>query len=171
MLSLILFRHAKSDWNAEYTSDHDRPLAHRGVRAAKTMGNFLAAIGKVPELAMTSSAKRARDTLDLASRQGSWGCPIMIKPEIYESDTDSLMTLLHSIENKPRSLLITGHEPTFSEMTGRLIGGANIRFPSGAMARIDFQAESWQQVEFGSGELRWLVPPKLFTRGGVNFNN
>ena len=77
MLSLILFRHAKSDWDNN-VKDHDRPLAQRGIRAAKTMGNFLAAINKVPELALTSSAKRARDTLDLAARQGNWSCSIVI---------------------------------------------------------------------------------------------
>jgi phosphohistidine phosphatase len=170
MLSLILFRHAKSDWSADYANDHDRPLAQRGMRAAKTMGNFLAAINKVPELALTSSAKRARDTLDLAARQGNWGCPIMVKPEIYESDTDTLMELLHSFDEKPRSLLLTGHEPTFSEMTSRLIGDARIRFPSGAMARIDFDVESWHQVRFGEGELRWLLPPKLLTKSGAEFH-
>jgi len=169
MLSLILFRHAKSDWNAEHEKDHDRPLAQRGIRAAKTMGAFLAAISKVPELALTSSAKRARDTLDLASRQGNWSCPIMVKPEIYQSDTRTLMELLHSFDEKPRSLLITGHEPTLSEMTSQLVGDAHIRFPSGAMARIDFNVESWHQVRFGNGELRWLIPPKVLTKSGAKF--
>lgn len=169
MLSLILFRHAKSDWITDYANDHDRPLTQRGERAARTMGNFLAAIRKVPDLALTSTAKRAHDTLDLASRQGSWGCPIMIKPEIYQSDTHDLMQLLHSFDEKPRSLLITGHEPTCSEMTGLLIGDARMRFPTGTMARIDFDLESWQQVSFGNGELRWLMPPKLLTKSGADF--
>ena len=35
MKSILLFRHGKSDWNASYKRDHDRPLSKRGVKAAK----------------------------------------------------------------------------------------------------------------------------------------
>ncbi|MDH3462867.1 MAG: histidine phosphatase family protein, partial [Acidimicrobiia bacterium] len=37
MLQLILMRHGKSDWDASYGADHDRPLAERGVRSAELM--------------------------------------------------------------------------------------------------------------------------------------
>jgi len=36
-----------------------------------------------------------------------------------------------------------------------------IKVPTGAMLRIDFEIDSWQQLDFGIGELRWLLPPKL----------
>ena len=36
MKSILLFRHGKSDWNANYKEDHDRPLSKRGIIAAKT---------------------------------------------------------------------------------------------------------------------------------------
>ena len=39
MRSLILFRHGKSDWDAPYSSDHERPLAGRGKEAAP-IGRF-----------------------------------------------------------------------------------------------------------------------------------
>ena len=48
--SLIIFRHAKSDWDADYSSDHKRPLAKRGIKAAKTMGLLLTESGKLPDL-------------------------------------------------------------------------------------------------------------------------
>ena len=35
MLSLILFRHGKSNWNAMYDKDYERPLAERGILASK----------------------------------------------------------------------------------------------------------------------------------------
>jgi len=171
MLTLFLFRHGKSDWDANYDTDHERPLAQRGVRAAKVMGNFLAAIDQVPELALTSSARRARETLDLASRQGDWGCPVQIKEELYDTGVDKLLGLLHSFDERPKSLLVSGHEPTCSEAMGKLIGEANVRFPTGAIARIDFTVESWHQVNFGTGELRWFIPPKLLTKSGVKFSN
>ena len=39
--SIIIFRHGKSDWNAVYGKDHDRPLSKRGINASKKMGIFL----------------------------------------------------------------------------------------------------------------------------------
>ena len=37
---IILYRHGKSDWGAAYGSDHDRPLAKRGINSAKIMGKL-----------------------------------------------------------------------------------------------------------------------------------
>jgi phosphohistidine phosphatase SixA len=41
MLTLLLMRHAKSDWDANYNLDHDRPLNGRGERSARLMGRVL----------------------------------------------------------------------------------------------------------------------------------
>ena len=76
MKTIILFRHGKSDWDAPSGSDHERPLAARGRKAADAMGRFLSEKGEVPELAIASSAVRARDTLDRAVRAGEWACEV-----------------------------------------------------------------------------------------------
>ena len=52
MKSILLFRHGKSDWNANYKRDHDRPLSKRGVKAAKIMGLHLLNIQQIPDLIM-----------------------------------------------------------------------------------------------------------------------
>lgn len=161
MRTLILFRHGKSDWDAPYDTDHERPLAARGRDAAKTMGHLLDQTDQVPGLAVSSSAVRARDTLQLAARAGNWASTIRIDGALYETSADGVLRWIHALEDSSESLLLTGHEPTWSGLAGRLIGHAIIRVPTGAMLRIDFGCDSWQAVEFGSGELRWLIPPKL----------
>ena len=50
MKTLLLMRHAKSDWDADYGPDHDRPLNERGLRSARLMGRVLAEEGLVPDL-------------------------------------------------------------------------------------------------------------------------
>jgi len=170
MLSLILFRHGKSDWNTDYASDHERPLAQRGIRAARFMGRFLAATGQVPKLALTSHALRAKHTLDLARRQGGWDCRVEVDEHIYGSDADRLLQLLRQRKGAPKSILLTGHEPTCSDMLARLLGDqAQIRFPTAAMARIDIPADDWPLIDFGAGELRWLMPPKLLGNSEIRF--
>src|SRR2546428_3125668 len=84
MPALILLRHGKSDWQADYgADDRARPLARRGRKAAKTMGRFLARAGQVPDAAITSPAVRAHDTLQLAMDGGGWTCPARTAPSLY----------------------------------------------------------------------------------------
>jgi phosphohistidine phosphatase len=164
MLNLILFRHGKSDWDATYAADHDRPLAHRGREAAKNMGRLLSQIGQVPELAISSSAARARATLQLAARAGHWDAVMRVDEALYDSTADAVLGWLNQIDTNAESLLLTGHEPTWSELAGRLIGDAVIRIPTGAMLRIDFDNSGWDSIGRGDGELRWLLTPKMLAR-------
>ena len=83
MRRLILMRHAKSDWDAPFGSDHDRPLSKRGVRAATAMGIVLARSKLVPDHAISSSAVRARTTLDLARESGDWSTTVEVTDELY----------------------------------------------------------------------------------------
>ena len=161
MRSLILFRHGKSDWDAKYASDHERPLAHRGKEAAICMGRMLKQAGQVPDLAVSSSALRARATLQLAVRAGRWHCPIRIEDALYGGSPKSILNWTRALEENPTRLLLTGHEPTWSELAGGLIGDANLRVPTATMLRIDFEVQSWRSVNLGRGQLKWMVPPKL----------
>ena len=165
MLNLILFRHGKSDWDAPFANDHERPLSSRGKDAARLMGRMLSRTQQVPDLAVSSSALRARDTLHLAARAGHWKTPMRIDSALYESSAGDVLNWMRSINESPERLLLTGHEPTWSDLAGRLVGGKSLlRVPTGAMLRIDFDADSWSEVEFASGELRWLLPPRMVGR-------
>lgn len=164
MVSLILFRHGKSDWDANYATDHERPLASRGKEAARTMGRVLTNMGQIPDLAISSSALRARDTLQLAARAGRWKCPMRIESALYESTPNDIVHWISQIEDSPSMLLLTGHEPTWSALAAKLIGGGLIRVPTGAMLRIDFDIDGWQHIGKEKGELRWLLPPKTICK-------
>lgn len=164
MRSLILFRHGKSDWDAPYGIDHDRPVAARGRRAARCMGQLLARLDQLPDLAVSSTALRARDTLQLAANAGRWQCELRTDERLYEATADAMLGWLQGIADNPETLLLTGHEPTWSTFAGRLIGDAAIRVPTAAMLRIDFETDDWRQVQFGGGQLRWLLPPKTVCR-------
>ena len=167
MLSLILFRHGKSDWDAPFSDDHERPLSTRGKEAARTMGRMLTRSQQVPDIAVSSSALRARDTLQLAARAGRWSSPLRIDSALYESTPSAIVEWIRQFDEPAARLLLTGHEPSWSELAGHLIGvPAALRIPTGAMLRIDFDGDTWQEIEPGGGELRWLIPPKLAARIG-----
>jgi phosphohistidine phosphatase len=162
MPGLILFRHGKSDWDADHPGgDPARPLARRGRKAAKRMGKFLARAGQVPDAAITSPAVRAESTLRLAMEGGGWSCPVRTAAALYDG---GLSGLLAEVRKEPATtdvLLAVGHEPTWSEAVSAFIGGGEVGLPTAAMARIDFDLDGWDEVGPGPGVLAWIVVPRL----------
>lgn len=167
MKHLFIFRHAKSDWKASFESDHERPLAKRGVKAARLMGRFVERTDQVPEQVLSSTAVRARRTADLAIEAGSWQCQVEYVDSLYGATTLSSIALVQAQDDSLSSLMIVGHQPTLSELIAELSGGSWVRFPTAALARIDLATESWEQIRGGDGELVSLVTPKLLISAGL----
>lgn len=156
-------RHGKSDWNAEFQQDAERPLAQRGIRAAQTMGEVLAKAEQWPDLILSSTAVRTRQTTAYFAETGQLNCDIQWTDAFYESCPERVLSVIQSIPLPVKTLMIVGHEPTSSRLVSALIGGGTVAFPTAAIARIDFELLNWSEVAFGSGILRWFLQPKLFT--------
>lgn len=165
---LILFRHGKSDWATQFQTDHDRPVASRGIQAAKVMGKLLATAGRVPDSVVTSSALRAKTTAEIAAESGKWTCPIRVTHDLYEATSDQALRVIRQEPDSTDTLMLVGHEPTWSDLTCRLIGGGRVTVPTAILIGIDFELESWSQVAYGLGSLSWLMPPKFFTEGNFS---
>jgi phosphohistidine phosphatase len=163
--SLYILRHGKSDWHADFAADHERPLAPRGRSAARAVGVLLSRLGQAPDLVLSSTAVRAHDTARLAAEAGEWSCMVVTDRQLYDGDTGLVLRLVQEQDETRESVLLAGHEPTSSEMLGKLIGGGQVRMPTAALARIDFAVDRWAKVRFGGGMLIWLVTPKLVKKG------
>lgn len=146
--SLYLLRHAKSDWNADYAHDRDRPLNKRGKKAAKRMGKWLTSLGEAPELVLVSPAVRTRETIRLAAKHGEWTAPVQVCDEFYEARPSTILSRVHAVDPAITRVLVCGHEPTMSAIVATLCGGFPPSFPTACCARID------------TSQLVWLVPPK-----------
>jgi len=170
MKTIFLLRHAKSDWDAAYDSDHERPLNERGRKAAALIGTYVASLGQIPDRVISSSAVRARETIELAVTEGGWTCPIETTPELYETSPDRVLELIRRQSDSFSSLLLVGHQPTWSLLLDGLVGGAEVRMPTAALARIDVPVERWSEVDYGSGKLGRHVTPKQILRGETGYS-
>jgi len=169
MKTLILFRHGKSNWDRDSGDDHARPVADRGIKAARTMGRFLSLAKQVPDAVITSSALRARTTIELAAEAGDWKCPVKVTRSLYDATPLAVLEEVRAEPPDRTSVLLAGHEPTWSELVSLLIGGGTVGMPTACMARIDFGVESWEAIEYARGSLVWLLPPRVFTKGKFEF--
>lgn len=166
MKELLLLRHGKSDWNAEYGKDHERPLAPRGRAAAKLIGRFLKKANSVPDLVVTSSALRACSTAKLAAEAGGWSSRLVVTDDLYATSSGAVLKLISRQAKEVERLMLVGHNPTWEESTRLLVGGGMFRFPTAAICCIRFPILTWRDASPGSGILHWLVTPKLLKKGG-----
>jgi phosphohistidine phosphatase len=159
--TILLMRHAKSDWDASYGSDHDRPLASRGHRSATLIGRVLASWDEVPDLVITSSAIRARSTAEEAARAGGWQSRIVVEPDLYGSGPESVLAAAEEIAGDEERIMLVGHEPTWSMLAERITGG-RLEMRTGAVAAIDLIADHWQGLGQARGWVRFAINPRMF---------
>lgn len=164
MRRLILFRHGKSDWHAGYGSDHERPLNRRGVDSAETMGRVLARAGLVPDHAITSSALRAKTTLELAHGAGGWECTIDVSDALYGTSVEEALSVASRAPDDARSLMLVGHEPTWSEVVHHLTGG-DVTVKTATVIGIDLPGDSWSDLD-RRGSVVFVFQPRDFTGWG-----
>lgn len=163
MRTLLMLRHAKSDWRADYGGDdRQRPLAKRGRRAAKSVGRFLAAAEELPERVLVSPALRAQQTVELARHAGHWASEVDTCEELY-GDVEDVVRVVRQRGGDADRLLIVGHEPTWSATASVLTDGARLRLPTASLLRLDLEIDAWPDLE-GGAVVQWLVTPRLLSR-------
>ena len=160
MKTVLFFRHAKSDWDADWGTDHERPLARRGRKAAKVMGRLLAETGPLPESIVSSSATRARQTLKRAQKAGGWNAAVRFTDDLYGASPSDLLETICREPDTTEVLMLVGHEPTWSETIEDFVGHDVGHFPTAALARVDLDISSWREAAFGHGTLVWLRRPR-----------
>ncbi|MGD2120638.1 MAG: histidine phosphatase family protein [Gemmatimonadota bacterium] len=168
---MLLLRHAKSSWEEPQLPDHLRPLAPRGKKAAPRIGSYMADEGLEPELVLCSPARRAVDTWSLVSEQFTNAPPVEILEDLYHNSPGTLLALIRELPDAVDSVLLVGHNPTFEELALSLSGGGDEegladmarKYPTGALAVIDFPAQRWREVDVGTGSLRLFARPKALS--------
>jgi phosphohistidine phosphatase len=168
---LFVLRHAKSSWDDPELSDHDRPLAPRGHRAAKVIGEHIRASGLEPDLVLCSSSRRTRETLELVNPSGER----MIEPELYAASAATVIGRLRQVPKDTTSVMMIGHNPAMQQLVLQLAGTSAAaadahaidevrrKFPTGALAALTFDC-AWGELSPGSARLTSFVRPKQLSR-------
>ncbi|MGH9324653.1 MAG: SixA phosphatase family protein, partial [Vicinamibacteria bacterium] len=91
MKILMLLRHAKSRWKNRDVPDHDRTLNKRGKKTAPVMGSLLAAEKLVPDMILSSTAARARETAEAVAEAASFEGPIELLDSLYLATAGRLL--------------------------------------------------------------------------------
>ena len=171
MKTVWLLRHAKAGAGRDDESDHERALEARGRGAAERVGRHLAERAVAFDLALCSTAVRARETLTHLTL-GLGGAPeTKYEPDLYLASAGEIAARLQELPAKVTSVLFVGHNPGVGELAARLAhtGDAtrrseiHIKFPTCALAELCFDASDWHDLTLGC-ELASYVTPKRLER-------
>ena len=164
MFQLILLRHAKAEPHGAVEGDHGRRLTDRGRRNAGLMGRFLERAELLPDLVVSSTAARAQETAELAIEGGDFEVELRESRVLYDSSIERTLGVLREIEDDFETVMLVGHEPTWSELASALVGGARLRLPTAGVVVLDLEIDSWSEIAPGQATLQGLVPPATVAR-------
>lgn len=163
MKTLVVVRHAKSDWSDPNITDIERPLNKRGKRDAPFMAELMKQQNLVPDLILTSPAERALQTVkyfaDVFSIDKS---KIIIREEIYNLGSVAIRKLLSQIDDTHNVVYLFGHNPDLTSLVNQLLDVFIENIPTTGIVCIDFDFDSWKEILNKKGNLRFFEYPKKY---------
>jgi phosphohistidine phosphatase len=87
---------------------------------------------------------------------------------IYEASPHTILSVIKETPDSIKSLMIVGHNPGLQTLALALVGSGDsglrddlaAKFPTGALAVIDFVTGSWSALRAGAGTLEHFVKPR-----------
>ena len=159
MKKLFLMRHAKSSWVNADLADFYRPLNERGQKAAPFMGELMRKNQILPDLIISSPARRAKQTAIFVKESAQIKQEIQFDERIYEASPHKLLYILSEVADKLESVLIVGHNPGMEGLL-KILTGEIQSMPTAALAIIELDINSWSEIKADSGKLIKLIRPK-----------
>lgn len=164
MKTIILVRHAKSSWKDLSLDDFDRPLNKRGKRNAPFMGKKLKNRQIMPDLILSSPAKRAKMTaITIAKTIGYPKKKIKYIENMYHSSARYLLEMVRNQDDKTETIMLFGHNPDFNDFADMLLKQNPVyNIPTTGVYCIRFDVDSWKKVREGKGESVFFDYPKRY---------
>lgn len=160
MKRLIIMRHAKSDWSDLSASDHERSLNARGQRSAAVMGAWMRDNALRPDHVMCSDAARTTETFE---RLGFADLPVTFTRTLYLAEPE---VMRHQLRNLSEAcVMMIAHNPGCAMLAEMLAAKAPThpdfdRFPTGAVAVLEFDTDTWGALSWGSGHCTQFEVPR-----------
>ncbi len=170
MKRLYLLRHAKAVPAEPALEDHDRALAVRGMHDTGAMARYMRKNGFLPDLILSSSSARTRQTTDLVLRE--IGARTDYRDVLYLAEAGKILAQVQSAPQGAAGVMVVGHNPGLEDLAN-LLAREPVRrkervrrdvleekFPTAALAVLDFDVEKWRDIRPGEGALVDFVRPK-----------
>lgn len=155
MKTLIITRHAKSDWSNLYLQDFDRVLNDRGMRDAPFMGQKFLRRSIPVDLILSSTAKRAEQTATLIAHEMAYDVnKIKWTKDLYHASAQEITEQILGIDNDIDSVMIVCHNPGITNFVNMQCGTVTENVPTCGMTGFEIHTDKWE--EFPMADKRFL---------------
>lgn len=158
-MEIYLFRHGIAEDRSPSGRDADRRLTDEGRAKLRRVLERAQAAGVNPSLIISSPLKRALETAEIAARELGYEGHIARTDALQPDSSPENVWAEIRAHGTETAILMTGHEPLFSQTAAWLLGSTRqiIRFRKGALVRIDFESLSAEP----RGVLQWMLTAKV----------
>ena len=173
MKTLILLRHAKSDWSGsniflETVSDIERPLSKKGYEACRKISQFFVSTKLRVDLAEYSSARRATDTFNAIKESLHFSFQRQ-NSKLYTFNAKTLLHVISNTSDKVETYLLVGHNPAIEDLISELVPPDHnskdlailrSKYPTGAIAFLKLNIFKWNELTPNCGCLKAFLRPR-----------
>ena len=179
MRRLFLVRHAKAELSVG-RDDYSRKLTERGRTDARRVAKALAARGFLPDVLIHSGAARAKETAEIFAAALGGNVGLEKDAHLYDASLTTLLDRTRALADGHKCVGLVGHNPGFGELATALTGSGSeterlrlaAKYPTCAVAILDFSIEHWAKVGRNSGMLAlYLTPGDLDADAGLTLTN
>ena len=145
MKTVLIMRHAKSDWDSNARTDHERPLNERGQEDAPLMGAWLKEQELVPEWIISSTAVRARETAQGVIAGSGYENEWTQTRDFYHADPEAYLEKLAELPDSLERVMVVGHNPGIEELVEWLTGQP-VMVTTGNVAQVALPLNRWADI-------------------------
>jgi phosphohistidine phosphatase len=161
MKSLLVVRHAKSSWEWDDQNDFERPLNERGKRDAPLMAQRLVMAAAIPDLLVSSPAKRAKRTAQLFAKElGFDEEGILLKTELYHAPPEVFYEVIEKLDASKQTVAVFSHNPGITAFVNELTSTRLDNMPTCGVFGIRVEAESWEDFRNAAKTFWFFDYPK-----------
>lgn len=155
MKTLILVRHAKSDWPEE-TEDFDRPLADKGLQDALKMSKFLKNSNVGIDYLVSSPAVRALNTCKIFNQ--TYRLDYVTNEKLYSPSEKNFQSVIYDLHDNVNSVALFSHNNGISNFANS-ISEDIFHFPTCGVAGFEINCDSWSQFDGADKKVLFFYEP------------
>ena len=124
------------------------------------VGRYLKENDLVPDLILSSTARRAQDTAQAVAEESGFAGKIDLYQDLYLSDPACYLDILRCQPDDANRVLVVGHNPDLEELL-TLLTDVSHHLTTAALAQVALPISSWQELtEAADGRLQNVWSPR-----------